>query len=700
MRTVASSLLLGALFFGASGLFAPTAAAQPVDEEEPGEAAADEPPRADEEAAADEPIEDIGTDVAAGPAPADVEDVVVTGTRTPESSQRATVRTDLVTRDEAERRGATNVAEALQGQLGVQVNPSAYGMLGNPAAIQIQGLDRDRVLVLEDGERVIGGIDGAIDLSQFPLTDVERIEVVTGPTSSLYGASAIGGVVNILSGPPFLEGPSGRFRLEGRYPWGALAQGNGYFRHRDHWVGVDASAQWADSIVLRDDSQATALPEHQQYLVGLRAGTKLDRHVEVRIKGRWIHDRSLGLVEEDVPGLGAFRIDTPDTTDRFSLHAAEILDLGGGSNLRVTAGGQWVDGETVKDRFESPVDETRSRMGSMHSIETTVTIADGPRTWVAGFRSEVEQFEQQLQRTEVIGGQLVETGHQEVPETMLGDGAVYGQLAYKLHDTFTLLPGVRGELHLHYGPVVAPRLAAAYRPADWITIRASGGRGFRAPAAREFGFYFDHSVFGYNVLGNRDLEPETSWGVNSDVSVKPLRGALLRAGVYANWIFDLIDIDYLSTTPGGVDNYGYQNIAEARTFGAQIDGRYQVTEWFRTEAGYAFTWTRNDTSEQPLVGRPPHTTYAALVATAPWDLEVTVRQRIVTDAFIEENLRTPGFQMLDLRLAQTVWKEMMVYGGVLNLLDSRKDPDRLGDQRPLVGRTFYLGLAAKLPPEE
>src|SRR5437879_5734945 len=83
-------------------------------------------------------------------------EVVVTGTRTPESSQRVTVRTDFVTREEAERRGATNVAEALAGEPNIQVNPGNYGYLGRPSGAQMQGLDADRVLVLEDGERVVG----------------------------------------------------------------------------------------------------------------------------------------------------------------------------------------------------------------------------------------------------------------------------------------------------------------------------------------------------------------------------------------------------------------------------------------------------------------------------------------------------------------------------------------------------------------
>src|SRR5579864_8628488 len=93
--------------------------------------------------------------LAAPPARADDDSdtVVVTGTRTPERSQRATVKTDVITRDEADRRGAATVADALATQPGLVVNPGSYGFLGGVSALQIQGFDRDRVLILEDGER-------------------------------------------------------------------------------------------------------------------------------------------------------------------------------------------------------------------------------------------------------------------------------------------------------------------------------------------------------------------------------------------------------------------------------------------------------------------------------------------------------------------------------------------------------------------
>src|SRR6187549_2569680 len=92
--------------------------------------------------------------------------VVVTGTRTQESITRSTLHTGLVTREDAEARGATSVAEALEGETGLQVSSGAYDYLGNPTGVMMQGLDAERVLVLRDGERVVGDSGGVTDLSE------------------------------------------------------------------------------------------------------------------------------------------------------------------------------------------------------------------------------------------------------------------------------------------------------------------------------------------------------------------------------------------------------------------------------------------------------------------------------------------------------------------------------------------------------
>jgi outer membrane receptor for ferrienterochelin and colicins len=220
-------------------------------------------------------------------------EVVVTGTRTPEQVQRALVKTDVVSAREAERRGATNVGEALATQPGVRVDPGAYGYLGGPSAIQIQGFDLQRVLILEDGEPVVGDVGGAIDLANLALADLDRIEIVTGPTSALYGASAIGGVVNIITAPPRDEGFSGRARVEARSHAGVLAQGGAAYRARragQPWITLDGSLFRMDGIGRTPGLPDLQIPETARGMIGARGGVSLSKDVYVWVGGRGFRD--------------------------------------------------------------------------------------------------------------------------------------------------------------------------------------------------------------------------------------------------------------------------------------------------------------------------------------------------------------------------------------------------------------------------
>jgi outer membrane receptor for ferrienterochelin and colicins len=631
----------------------------------------------------------------------DGDTVVVTATRTPERSQRATVKTDVVTREEAERRGATNVAEALSSQPGVQVNPGAYGYLGGVSAIQIQGFDLQRVLILEDGEPVVGDVGGAIDLANIPTGDIQRIEIVTGPTSALYGSSAIGGVVNVLTSPPRRQGPSGRVRLEGRSYRGLVVQGNGSYRDGSSWVGLDTNFTRQDGIARTPGIPDRQVPETSRFMLGARAGTSLSRAVDVRVRARWFNDQSDGLTSRVAPGLGRYIIDQPAETNRYTLHVIETIDLGRGSSLRFTLGRQWIDNTTASVQRGSPIGDSRERAQRMQSFEAIGTFADGPRTWVVGTRAQVEDFRQTLVKTESLTEGVSATAVEEVMPQRLGSVAPYGQLQWKLLETFTVLPGVRGELNSRYGTAVTPRLAAAYRPTEKIHFRASVGRGFRAPSPKELGFAFDHSTYGYRVLGASELRAETSWGANADVTLQPTRDYRLRAGGFMNWIDDLIDLDLAGGSgAGAVVDYRYKNFGKARTFGGQIDGAAQLGQTFRAELSYDYLWTRDDLNDRPLGGRPPHTVTASLRATPAWKLEGYARFRVVTDAFVSAETRSPGYSTLDLRVGREVWSKAQAYAGVLNLLDVRQDPGRVGDLRPPLGRVFYVGLRAEFPWEE
>ena len=649
------------------------------------------------------------------PSDKDAETVVVTGTRTPENVQRSTVKTDVVTREEAERRGATSVADALATQPGLQVNPGSYGFLGGVSALQIQGFDRDRVLILEDGERVVGDVGGAVDLAAIPTADLERIEVVTGPTSSLYGSAALGGVVNIITGPPRRPGLSARARAEYRSLNGLVFQGNASARKdgelgpfREPWVGLDANYTRMDGVERTPGLPDLRIPETNRRMVGLRGGIQLLRgsrttpEMDVRIRMRAFRDRLDGIESEKRPTIEErFITDLPQQTDRYTLHVIHVTRFASGASLRVTMGRQQFDNFTAKDRRGSPIDERRDRDHRMQSFEAIGTVPDGTRTWVAGTRFEAEHFEQSLTRTaSTSAGPVTSSGPEVVPLTF-GIAAMYAQLSWKILRTLTVMPGVRTELHSRYGESVAPRLAAAWEISPVVTLRASAGRGFRAPSAKELGFVFDHSFYGYRINGNRDLFPEKSWGVNADVTVRPLEDGMVRGSVFTNWVQDLIDLDLGNGVfDSGVATYSYTNFGRARTAGGQVDARFKPAPWLTAESSYAYTWTRDDVNDQPLPGRPPHSVTSALRVEPGWKLEMYVRARVVTSSFLDAESRSPGYQTVDVRAGRALWPRSQVYVGALNLLDVKQDPGRLGDTRPPLGRILYVGLRADFPWED
>lgn len=702
-RLVSQLRPLGAAFFAAAllGFLKPALAAPPAEPPKtPAAGAKTAPPEGAPPAPSAESPATGQADTSVSKAPVDV---VVTGTRTPENARRSPVRVDVVTRAEAERRGATNIGDALAGSLGTQVNPSAYGALGRPSAVQIGGLDRDRVLVLEDGERVVGDTGGAINLAQIPLADVARIETVTGPSSALYGSSAIGGVVNVITAPPELEGPSGSLRAEYRSPEGVLTLGSLAYRNGERWAQLDGSFSRGAGIALDPKLPDLAAPAFLRGFAGLRAGLSIAPGATLTARVRYSREDEAGLETQVVPGLGRYTTDLPQHTDRLNLRLRQTIAIGASHTITLSLGKQWFWGSSGKDRRDSPVDDWRDRAHTMHSGEATAAIfTDKFLSGVLGARLEAESFAQTLRRTEVVAGALQTSTLPEVPQTSLGSGALYGQAKLRLGDSWTVLGGARLEGSSRYGVAVAPSLGVSFSPSDKLVLRVNGGRGYRAPSAKELGFVFDHSVYGYRVIGNPDVGPESSWGVTVDGEYSPLRGIRLRAGFFANWVQDLIDLQLTSDPggPAGVDPYTYKNIGSARTLGVTLNASLRASPWLRTEVGWSYVSTRDETTSLPLPGRPPHTVLASAIANLPYGIDAVVRIRYVTEAFIEEGIKSPGFGTFDARISKVVWKRIKAYAGGLNLLGSQKVAGRIGDTRPVEGRIFYAGVSADFPWEQ
>ncbi len=419
------------------------------------------------------------------------------------------------------------------------------------------------------------------------------------------------------------------------------------------------------------------------------------------MRARWLHQRFDGVESTEYPGLGRYLTDLPQTSDRFALHLLENIRLSQRLRLRLSLARQWVEVSSGNFRRDSPIGQEHVSSQAMQSFEATVTAADGPRSWVIGARFETQRLTQELQSRERIAGELMTRTTPEVTPQGLNSAALYAQLAWKLGKGLTILPGARGEYHGRQGSVLAPRLALAARPNDAWTLRLGAGRGFRTPSAEELGFNFDHSVYGYRVIGNTALQAERSWGANADVAFAPAAFSTLRAGGFANWVDDLIDIDLASgVRTGTVATYTYKNFQHVRTIGANLGFTLQSGDRYRADLSYDYLWTRDVSSDQPLSGRPAHSLTASSRLALPGRLELYLRARVVSDAFVDGVTRTPGYQTVDARLSRALWTALLAYVGVLNLFDVHQNPGQIGDLRPPLGRVLYAGLSLALPAEE
>lgn len=143
--------------------------------------------------------------------------IVVTGTRRQRRQRTAPISTEVLSRFDIERSGARNLAEALEAMPGLRITPDVTGAV----QIQLRGFDADHVLVLIDGQRISGRKNGAVDLTRLGIEPIERIEIVKGPASALYGADALGGVINIIT-----RGPDAPLQGSVRVSYGAAPDGD------------------------------------------------------------------------------------------------------------------------------------------------------------------------------------------------------------------------------------------------------------------------------------------------------------------------------------------------------------------------------------------------------------------------------------------------------------------------------------------
>ena len=582
--------------------------------------------------------------VALTPLPLELDRVVVTAARREQRLADVVATTELITRAEIARTGATDLASVLATQIGVELSG------GIPAGVGpvLQGLGSERVLVLLDGHPIAGRIGGEFDASRIPASMIERVEIVKGPQSTLYGTDAMGGVINVITrAAPLGQRPS-----------------------------MSASA-----IVGSQNRRDASLAAHGSLgQVGLRG--------EV---GRRSVETTPGRADER--GALAERLDaTANLRWQSGATSVEASVLALDERQRWLAGSlyDFVDNVQWNGRLSA---ERRTRTGtwratgyaSAYDHLLRVSSQPQPIRGDTGQRQVQRVFQGEIAHSSVHGSRVLELGAQvrrddtrsvRIPGGRRAITSVEPmvQLEMPVARNASIVTGARVSSSDRWGTQVTPRVALRYRPHETLTLRASAGTGFRAPDFGELYLRFRNDAVGYAVYGNPNLRPERSGNVMLGAEWSRDAG-FVRAQTFWNEFRGFIETRVISA-PGDPPLFEYGNIDEGFTRGVELESGLAVMG-MTIETGYGLLSTRDRATGQSFLGRPTHSARASALMPAYLGVRASIagiytgRTPMTRDEAGAVTTWRDAYPRFDTRVARSVWREAEASVSVENLLDRR-----------------------------
>lgn len=634
--------------------------------------------------------------------------IVVTGTRSERKLLDVPVRTEVISRQQIEQSHARDIAQALRNQPGLLLK-DIHGKSGQ--AIWLQGLDSDRVLVLLDGKPVSASTGSTVDLSQIATADVERIEIVKGAVSALYGSAAMGGVVNVITRVPTKD-LSYQLELDlGSYGDKALSEGSELGgRHVNAGASVARQAYKAAFSVDLRDSDGFDLDPSTYSFEGDR-GSKLNLSADVswdvlnnttlEYKTSWYREDIDRDFSTFAPGQGDIAKLDAEYATRFNQTLSWEHAFAGRSTLKGYLLSEVFDSTTRQDVVLTPQVEQR-RLATIETLKGELQY-DVPLNDDHALSFGVVAFDSRLaQRQERASGQNLHEINEITPGADHQNLEVFAQDSFFIGESLELVPGLRLQQDSDFGSHLASKINLLYIPsfAPELNprIRFGVGSGYRVPNLKERYFLFDHSANGYVVLGNAQLQPESSDSVQLGFEMSLTSSARAEIALFHNRFNDLISTsaDKEASEQQQLQVFRYSNIASAQTRGVDLNLDWQLKDSVSLAVGYSWLDAIDLDTRRFLTRRPEHQLSFALEWSIPSTRSsISLTSRWQSHEFVnaDNSTRSPAYTTMDLKFNQQINDKLVWFIGVDNALDEHKDPTNGGqDFRPKTGRFAYAGL--------
>lgn len=634
----------------------------------------------------------VSTADAAGVDSTSTREVVVSASRTEMEVKDAPASVVVISREQIVERQANNLADVLRDVVGIQFSKS--GSLSSGSPLRIRGSEADHVLILIDGKRLSmdPSFQNTRELERIRMDDVERVELVKGPASALYGSSAMGGVINIITRRPttdttevyinhkssdasslqtnmgvYLQGAK-----RGNFSW-TLAAARNYTSNLSFAPGqqeypsgtevpINFKGIWefdADNSLQLD---LRYIKEHTEYDLYYKNPLYTPYYMENDIT-RWDYGLEYkGKSEEANWQLRWYRSNWEKDQDSYRK----------GSRV-------WYDFDLIKsnqDVFEGQLTRSLSErhlvsLGGMFTREWI----ESTRLLTGGVNGTGADSEHDIERNGVtkIAGKKNRDNY-----------ALYLQDEWKINNKWLLIPAVRVEEYEDFSAEVTPRLGITYFVKPGLRLKANVATGYRAPTLLELYRYTTPT----GMRGNPKLQPETS--VSAELSVeKDWQRHSAKLAIYRNEVEDLIVMERQAA-----GYYMNVNVDETLLQGVELSTKHRLTPAVNLYFGYSYLHAENSKTNTRLRYRPQHQFVfgGAYQAKDAWKLSMD--GNILTDYVYTDNFgadHRASYLIFNLLAERKFGKDKagLFYCGVENLFD--KQIHDLSE----YGRTYVVGTSYK-----
>lgn len=488
---------------------------------------------------------DISVDFTLTQTSIDLNAIVVTGTRTEKSLANTPVLTQTISMQELQKKDVTNILDALEFTVpGLEFTSQAQGK-----SLTLQGIDAQYMLILVDGERLAGETYGDIDYSRINMADVERIEVVKGAGSTLYGSNALGGVVNIITKNPVKD-----------LSVAASARFSKFNTQNQMWSFGTKKGKFSNqtSLVL-DKTDGYDLIEGDSYRTQEKEdAVVVNEHLKFTPAENFVLEGNVSFMSKNRDNSSQDLYDRRNKNFTYGVKGTYFINTRSNLNLSWNS-----DNYKLTDKI-TPTD-----------LQTTYDNTNNTARLLGDFK--LAHWNNLTAGAEYIAENLT-APRNNIEDKTNTDYIVYAQEDIQLGEKLDIIGGARALNNSQYGWHFTPQISAMVK--IWhLNFRANYSRGYKTPTLKEKYMSFKIPAPGppMFLVGNPDLEPETSNYTSLSAEYTRL-GVSFSVSAYKNNISNMIseNLDEYTVKPGGIIEYAYQNYAEVLLKGIDVMLRTKI----------------------------------------------------------------------------------------------------------------------------